>query len=127
MTLTKGRKINAKDLVNSFFGKWKVLEKSSKKDKNTWWFCVCECGTEKEVVQYSLLNGRSKSCGCDFEGKGLRKNIKERRKLIRDLLLKGYSQLDILSKVYTSTITIQQERIPLKNDKEYARTQGKRN
>lgn len=26
--------------------------------------CVCECGTEKEVMYKDLKNGKSKSCGC---------------------------------------------------------------
>lgn len=28
------------------------------------WKCKCSCGNEKEVLEPTLLNGRSKSCGC---------------------------------------------------------------
>ncbi len=29
-----------------------------------YWFCRCECGTEREVCAGNLLNGLSTSCGC---------------------------------------------------------------
>jgi hypothetical protein len=28
------------------------------------WLCACECGSEKTVNGYSLLSGRTQSCGC---------------------------------------------------------------
>lgn len=28
------------------------------------WLCRCECGKEKEIYQYSLTSGATKSCGC---------------------------------------------------------------
>lgn len=43
------------------FGKWTVLEKSSKSKK---WVCRCECGNIKEVVGAQLRNGTSTNCGC---------------------------------------------------------------
>lgn len=57
-----------KILVNQIYGRWKVLKKSNRKCKNGlyYWTCECQCTkkTIKEVDQYSLLSGRSKSCGC---------------------------------------------------------------
>ena len=41
------------------FGKWVVIDPNRGKP-----LCKCVCGTVKEVDLYSLLNGRSKSCGC---------------------------------------------------------------
>lgn len=59
-----------KDLTGKQFGKWIVVSQARNhvtKNGNTFtkWFCRCECGNEKEVFANSLLNGRSKSCGCD--------------------------------------------------------------
>lgn len=53
------------DLTGKKFGRWTVLEVVPKyKNGKTYCLCRCECGTEKYVVRYSLLNGDSQSCGC---------------------------------------------------------------
>lgn len=61
----------SKDLVGMTFERWKVLEKvaphvDSKGRKFSFWLCKCNCtnGTIREVSQNSLLQGKSKSCGC---------------------------------------------------------------
>jgi hypothetical protein len=41
------------------FGRWKVLSFTGREVH-----CRCECGEERIVDAYSLLNGVSKSCGC---------------------------------------------------------------
>ena len=47
------------------FGRWTVLETVPKyKNGRTYCLCRCECGTEKYIARYSLLNGDSQSCGC---------------------------------------------------------------
>lgn len=47
------------------FGRWTVLKTVPKyKNGKTYCLCRCECGTEKYVVRYALLNGSSQSCGC---------------------------------------------------------------
>lgn len=47
------------------FGRWTVLETIPKyKNNKTYCLCRCECGTEKHVARYALLNGDSQSCGC---------------------------------------------------------------
>lgn len=97
-------------LEGKVFGKWHVLKKGSSKKHNTYWLCRCECGHIKEVAQYNLINGKSKSCGC--------KQIVDCRKAeIRKLLKKGYSSRDILANVYTSFATITKERDKLKLEK----------
>lgn len=53
------------NLNGQTFGRWTILETIPKyKNGRTYCLCRCECGTEKYVVRYSLLNGDSKSCGC---------------------------------------------------------------
>ena len=46
-------------------GRWTVLdtyEKTSRGEKK--WLCRCACGTERSVLERSLKNGGSCSCGC---------------------------------------------------------------
>lgn len=46
--------------IGSTIGLWKVLKK-----KNSLYFtCKCRCGTERDVYKYSLMKGKSLSCGC---------------------------------------------------------------
>lgn len=57
------------NLIGEVFGKWKVIDfadpdimKGNRKRRR--WLCQCECGTKRTVIESSLLNGLSKSCGC---------------------------------------------------------------
>ena len=50
------------NIIGQTFGKWTVL-KADKSNPRKYW-CRCECGTERSIDKYSLLNGTSKSCGC---------------------------------------------------------------
>ena len=53
------------DLNGKSFGRWLVIETIPKyKNNKTYCLCRCQCGTEKYVVRYALLNGDSQSCGC---------------------------------------------------------------
>ena len=52
------------DLTGKVFGKWKVLSYSFTKSYHDYWHCICECGNEKDVRDYNLISGKSKSCGC---------------------------------------------------------------
>jgi hypothetical protein len=57
--------------AGDIFGRWTVVEFAgtrtfpSSLDKQ-WrlWLCRCDCGTERVVLERSLLGGTSKSCGC---------------------------------------------------------------
>jgi|SRR5579859_3879345 len=53
-------------LTGQKFGKWLVLNRSSRNSKHQElsWDCLCECGTIKPVTGSSLKLGKSKSCGC---------------------------------------------------------------
>ena len=52
--------------VGQKFGRWTVLEisKKIKGHGNILVRCKCDCGTIKEISHYTLLNGKSVSCGC---------------------------------------------------------------
>lgn len=54
--------------VNKRFGRWLVLAEAPRKGKVRYWFCRCDCGTEKAVNAESLRYGTSTGCaGCKGE------------------------------------------------------------
>jgi len=59
-------KIKIIDLTGKKIGEWTVLSFASRnpKTRQVKWNCRCVCGIEKEVLQGSLQQGLSKSCGC---------------------------------------------------------------
>jgi len=61
---------------NIMYGEWKIIDRANdritpKGIKIPYWKCQCSCDnkTIKEVSQYSLMSGTSKSCGCYKVGK----------------------------------------------------------
>lgn len=51
--------------VGQRFGRWEIVggpRRSS--NSRLLWLCKCDCGTEREVVQSDLSQGKSRSCGC---------------------------------------------------------------
>lgn len=53
------------DLTGQVFGRLEVICFSHRDtNRNRYWTCKCECGTEKTIVQYSFTSGHTKSCGC---------------------------------------------------------------
>lgn len=60
-----------RELKGQKFGRLTVIceytkNNRAKNDKNIYWICKCECGSEKKVITTStkLINGHTKSCGC---------------------------------------------------------------
>jgi hypothetical protein len=54
-----------KNLIGNRFGRWTVLRLGQQTHyKNRRWHCRCDCGQERDVLQFRLLSGASKSCGC---------------------------------------------------------------
>jgi hypothetical protein len=52
-------------LIGKRFGRWLVLgDCKAQKPGQYYWLCQCDCGTKKQVREFYLLNGASKSCGC---------------------------------------------------------------
>lgn len=52
------------DLTGKTFEYWTVLRLGTYQGTHKRWWCKCQCGTETEVLQTSLVRGASKSCGC---------------------------------------------------------------
>lgn len=59
-------KCNSKeDLTGQQFYRWTALRKADEsKNSNQWYYCRCECGTEKIISAYKLKHGLTHSCGC---------------------------------------------------------------
>ncbi len=56
---------NVPDLTGTRFGRWVVLECTSRgKNGEIQYKCRCDCGTERVLRRTSLTSGNSKSCGC---------------------------------------------------------------
>lgn len=57
-----------RDITGQRFGRLTAIERTERPpyyaDKNAYWLCRCECGTEVKVPVQSLLRGKTKSCGC---------------------------------------------------------------
>lgn len=61
--------MTSEEMIGKEFGYWTVLSIadpliSISGTKKTALLCRCKCGTERVVSKCSLLNGKSKSCGC---------------------------------------------------------------
>lgn len=52
------------DLVGKRFGRLVVLKKTSSITDRARWVCRCDCGTEVIIISGSLLQEKTKSCGC---------------------------------------------------------------
>jgi hypothetical protein len=65
------------------FGRLEVIKyHSSDSNYNKRWWCRCDCGVEKPVLQDKLKNGQVKSCGCyakEFRENLIQKSKDERR------------------------------------------------
>lgn len=55
-------KLCSSSLVGQKFGRWTVLKRDT--SRKSYYWCRCECGTERSVFGPTLKNGASKSCGC---------------------------------------------------------------
>lgn len=55
----------AVDLTGYVFGRLVVVKcVGNSKDNHKLWLCKCKCGNEVNVASNSLIQGRTKSCGC---------------------------------------------------------------
>lgn len=52
------------DMTGMKFGRLLVIRFSRRDQKNSFWYCLCECGSIKEVRRGHLARGNTKSCGC---------------------------------------------------------------
>lgn len=55
---------HALDLKGKIFGRWTVVDRSSKHGAAIYWKCVCKCGNIRNVRGSSLYKKGTLSCGC---------------------------------------------------------------
>lgn len=57
---------NRVDLTGRRFGRLVAMRPSERRSRQgkVYWWCVCDCGTEKEILGNVLQSGRGRSCGC---------------------------------------------------------------
>lgn len=58
-----------KDLTGQVFGKLTVIKfLEFRRDHQPYWWCRCDCGTEKAIRSHVLVHGVTKTCGkCKYE------------------------------------------------------------
>lgn len=65
-----GARVKRVDILGRTFGHWTVMSEAGSSDLGqAMWNCKCVCGTRKRVRYNSLVEGKSKSCGCYGKGK----------------------------------------------------------
>lgn len=52
-----------RDLSGRRFGRWTVIDWLRTDAHGSIYRCICDCGVEREVRGYALINGKSRSCG----------------------------------------------------------------
>ncbi len=52
------------DLTGRRFGRWVVRRRATRLRGHAGWLCECDCGTLRAVRTDSLVDGKSRSCGC---------------------------------------------------------------
>lgn len=58
-------KISSKDFdVNKKYGRLTPIVELPKKNSKIFWLFKCDCGKEKSIYIYTVMSGRSTSCGC---------------------------------------------------------------
>lgn len=66
------------DLRFQQFGLWYVLGKAPGQQQLSMWLCQCACGTQAALHADALLEGRARSCGCDYvDARGHRQNFRD--------------------------------------------------
>ena len=80
------------DLQNKVFGRWTIKYFAGNRNRIVYWNCECECGNLSTISAPSLLNGKSKSCGC------LRVELIRKRKYKKpeDIMGKKFGKLTVL-------------------------------
>lgn len=71
-----------RDLTGQRFGRLTVISEAGRKHGGVVWLCKCDCGTEKEIMSATLLQGTTVSCGC-YNRDVITKHNKSRSKLYR--------------------------------------------
>lgn len=84
----------ARELTGEHFGRLKVVGMSHKRNRKSYWKCMCNCGNESTVEGYNLTSGKTKSCGCLMKER-VGASAKDR---IKDLVGKTFNRLEVMER-----------------------------
>lgn len=73
------------DLTGQRFGSWTAQYYLG----HSYWHCICDCGTEKDIYTSNLRSGKTKSCGCQ-------KNNLIKEKIKKDIVGQTFGELTVL-------------------------------
>lgn len=76
------------DLTGKKFERLTVIRKDE--DRKNHWICKCDCGNIVSVLDFYLIHGKTKSCGC-YRADRARKHLEK----IRDVTIKANKELSI--------------------------------
>lgn len=76
------------DLTGKKFERLTVIKKDE--DRKNHWICKCDCGNTVSVLDFYLIHGKTKSCGC-YRADRARKHLEK----IRDVTIKANKELSI--------------------------------
>ena len=71
-----GKRVDHTLLIGNKYGKLTVIDLGKTVDTCQYYICICECGNVTSVSKYSLLNGKTRSCGCLYREVDHTLNIK---------------------------------------------------
>lgn len=79
------------DLTGQKFNSLTVIERDySRKGKNSYWLCRCNCGNVTSVMRTNLVTGNISSCGCQ-------KKRLLAKAAIKDLTGQKFNELTVLN------------------------------
>lgn len=76
------------DLTGKKFERLTVIKKDE--DRKNHWICKCDCGNIVSVLDFYLIHGKTKSCGC-YRADRARKHLEK----IRDITNKANKELSL--------------------------------
>lgn len=76
------------DLTGKKFERLTVIKKDE--DRKNHWICKCDCGNTVSVLDFYLIHGKTKSCGC-YRADRARKHLEK----IRDVTINANKELSI--------------------------------
>jgi superfamily II DNA or RNA helicase len=56
--------IEPEKIIGEKFGRWTVRSFAYSKNYQVYYYCICDCGTERIVMLDNIKSGKSYSCGC---------------------------------------------------------------
>jgi hypothetical protein len=89
------------DMTGQRYGKLVCLRPVGKQQKNTLWWCVCDCGKEMAAKGGNLRNGNTKCCGCVRSERTIARNIEGANNGEQALYVTYQQRADLFKREFT--------------------------